>query len=237
MMTMLRRGVQVAGRALLVLLMLAVPVTEAWAAASVTGMQLVSSARSGRTTFDYTYRITVLNGAPALDNAVAKVTSSAAATQVLQSEVSLGLLAANATVTSAGTFTIRQDRTVPFNAAALVWVVTGTPVSANVSVPNVVGLTQAAASTAITNAGLSVGAVTQASSNTVAAGSVISQNPAAGASVVPGTAVALVVSTGPANVSVPNVVGLTQAAASTAITNAGLSVGAVTQASSNTRAA
>ena len=234
MMTMLRRGVQVAGRALLVLLMLAVPVTEAWAAASVTGMQLVSSARSGRTTFDYTYRITVLNGAPALDNAVAKVTSSAAATQVLQSEVSLGLLAANATVTSAGTFTIRQDRTVPFNAAALVWVVTGTPVSANVSVPNVVGLTQAAASTAITNAGLSVGAVTQASSNTVAAGSVISQNPAAGASVVPGTAVALVVSTGPANVSVPNVVGLTQAAASTAITNAGLVVGPLTLTNSAT---
>jgi beta-lactam-binding protein with PASTA domain len=47
---------------------------------------------------------------------------------------------------------------------------------------------------------------------------VISQNPAAGgANVPPGTAVDLVVSTGPAPVAVPNVVGLTQAAATTAI--------------------
>jgi hypothetical protein len=79
--------------------------------------------------------------------------------------------------------------------------------------------------------------VTTASSPTVAAGSIISQAPAAGASVAPGSAVNLVVSTGPANVSVPNVVGLTQAAATTAITGAGLVVGTVTTASSPTVAA
>jgi len=72
--------------------------------------------------------------------------------------------------------------------------------AAAVTVPNVVGLTQAAAQTAITGAGLTVGTVTTASSATVPAGSVISQNPAAGASAAPGSAVALVVSSGAAAV-------------------------------------
>jgi hypothetical protein len=100
------------------------------------------------------------------------------------------------------------------------------------SVPNVVGDTQAAAGTAITGAGLTVGAVTQTSSATVASGDVISETPAAGTSAASGSSVALVVSTGPATVSVPNVVGNTQAAATTAITGAGLIVGAVTKQSS-----
>ena len=60
------------------------------------------------------------------------------------------------------------------------------------------------------------------------AGSVISQNPIAGTQVAPGSAVNLVVSTGPPPVSVPNVVNLTQAAATSAITGADLIVGTVT---------
>ncbi|MBW7865663.1 MAG: PASTA domain-containing protein, partial [Candidatus Hydrogenedentes bacterium] len=80
-----------------------------------------------------------------------------------------------------------------------------------IAVPNVVGQTQAAATAALTGAGLTAGAVTNQCSNTVAAGRVISQTPAAGAVIVPGTAVALTVSTGPCNVTVPNVVGQTQA--------------------------
>jgi hypothetical protein len=67
----------------------------------------------------------------------------------------------------------------------------------NVSVPNVVGDAQAAAGTVITGAGLTVGTVTQASSATVASGDVISETPAAASSVAKGSAVALLVSTGP----------------------------------------
>ena len=67
---------------------------------------------------------------------------------------------------------------------------------APVAVPNVVGLSQAAAETAITGAGLTVGTVTNQNSDTVPSGDVISQSPAAGASVAPGSAVALVVSSG-----------------------------------------
>ncbi|HXI27519.1 MAG TPA: PASTA domain-containing protein, partial [Vicinamibacterales bacterium] len=103
-----------------------------------------------------------------------------------------------------------------------------------VTVPNLVGLTQAAATTALTDAGLTLGAISTASSTTVPSGSVISQNPAFGAQVLGASAVALVVSSGPPKVAAPNAVGLTQAAASTAITNAGLIVGTVTTQSSTT---
>ncbi len=111
----------------------------------------------------------------------------------------------------------------------------GSNIGVSARVPNVVGQTQSAATTSITAAGLNVGTVTMASSSSVAAGNVISQNPAANAMVAPATTVDMVVSSGPApTVTVPNVVGQTQAAASTAITSAGLRVGTVTSASSAT---
>jgi beta-lactam-binding protein with PASTA domain len=72
----------------------------------------------------------------------------------------------------------------------------GPAAPANVTVPNVVGMTQTAASSAITTAGLTVGGITTQSSATVPAGSVISQNPTGGSSAAPGSAVALVVSSG-----------------------------------------
>ena len=77
--------------------------------------------------------------------------------------------------------------------AFLANVSTGPPL---VAVPNVVGQTQAAATIAITGAGLTVGTVTSQPSSTVAAGSVISESPAVGTSVSSGSAVNLVVSTG-----------------------------------------
>ena len=55
----------------------------------------------------------------------------------------------------------------------------GSNIGVQARVPDVVGLTQAAATSAISSAGLNVGNVTTGSSSTVAAGSVISQNPSA----------------------------------------------------------
>jgi len=63
-------------------------------------------------------------------------------------------------------------------------------------VPNVVNLARGDAEGAIVAAGLTVGAVTFANSNTVASGSVISTNPVAGTVLAPGTAVAIRVSLG-----------------------------------------
>src|ERR1700724_78406 len=108
---------------------------------------------------------------------------------------------------------------------------------AKMTVPNVEGLTQAAATTAITAAKLTVGTVTQQTSNTVATGKVISQDPASGSSVAQGSPVNLVISSGPQMVTVPNVEGLTQDPSTTAITAAKLMVGTVTQQTSNTVAA
>ena len=104
----------------------------------------------------------------------------------------------------------------------------------NVPVPNVVGTPQAAAQSTITAATLSVGSITTAYDAGIPAGSVISQSPVAGSLVAPGTAVDLVVSTGPAPVAVPNVVNLTQANAQSFIIAATLTVGTVTQAFSAT---
>jgi PASTA domain len=106
--------------------------------------------------------------------------------------------------------------------------------SNTVDEPNVVGDTQAAATTAITGASLTLGTVTMQSSTTVAAGVVISQSPSASTSVSKGGAVDLVVSSGVPTVAAPAVTGDTQAAATTALTGAGLTLGAVTMASSTT---
>ncbi|HOC72027.1 MAG TPA: PASTA domain-containing protein, partial [Candidatus Hydrogenedentes bacterium] len=105
---------------------------------------------------------------------------------------------------------------------------------APVAVPNVVGLTQSAAEAALAGAGLTLGAVTESYSATVPAGEVMSQTPVAGAEVALGTAVAIEVSLGPAPVAVPYVVGLTRAAAESALAGAGLTLGAVTESYSAT---
>ncbi|MDF2177427.1 PASTA domain-containing protein [Aliiglaciecola sp. CAU 1673] len=101
-----------------------------------------------------------------------------------------------------------------------------------VPVPDVVGLSQADAEAAIVAAGLTVGTVSTANSAVVPAGDVISQNPTGG-TVLPGSPVDLVISDGPLLVNVPDVTGLSQAAAETTIVDAGLTVGAVTTANSS----
>jgi|CXWL01.1.fsa_nt_gi beta-lactam-binding protein with PASTA domain len=145
------------------------------------------------------------------------------------------------TVTTASSTTVPTGSVISQNPAAGAGVASGSAVDlvvssgpALITVPNVVDQPQVAAETAITGAGLVVGTVTPQSSNTVPAGSVISQNPAVGTSVASGTGVDLVVSSGPALITVPNVIGQTQAAADTALTTAGLVVGTVTTASSAT---
>jgi hypothetical protein len=66
-----------------------------------------------------------------------------------------------------------------------------------VAVPDVVGLDQTSAEGAIVAAGLTVGTVSNQSSDSVNAGDVISQSPIAGTQVSSGSAVDLVISTGP----------------------------------------
>jgi beta-lactam-binding protein with PASTA domain/tRNA A-37 threonylcarbamoyl transferase component Bud32 len=92
-----------------------------------------------------------------------------------------------------------------------------------VTVPALAGQDQVTASNTLQSLGLTA-QITPQMSNTVAAGKVISTTPAAGTMVAKGSAVQLLVSTGPQTVSVPNVVGQTSQAAIQALTGAGLSV-------------
>jgi beta-lactam-binding protein with PASTA domain len=65
-------------------------------------------------------------------------------------------------------------------------------------------------------------------SSTSPAGTVLAVTPSAGTHVVSGSAVTLKVSSGPVAVHAPNVVGLSQAAAATALGRVGLDVGSIT---------
>jgi RHS repeat-associated protein len=80
-------------------------------------------------------------------------------------------------------------------------------VTQRVTVPNVVGQTQATAQTTITGAGLTVGTIASRYSPTIPAGTVISQTPLAGVSVAQNSAVSFVVSLGP--LVVPGLVSIT----------------------------
>ncbi|WP_284255666.1 PASTA domain-containing protein [Pseudolysinimonas kribbensis] len=115
--------------------------------------------------------------------------------------------------------------------AALVWVFSLTPqnlvgAGAQTEVPNVIGLEKGAAEKKLEKANLKVNEVTQ-SSDKIQPDHVISLTPKAGTKVVPGQQVEVVVSTGPATVTLPGLVYKTQDDAQTAIKAAGLVVGEI----------
>jgi serine/threonine-protein kinase len=98
----------------------------------------------------------------------------------------------------------------------------GPPAPTTVSVPNVVGKSQADAENALKSAGFVPSAVFNVNP-TVAKGVVAGQSPAAGSKSAPGATIGILVSLGAdTSVTVPNVVGKTAEEAATAITAAGL---------------
>ncbi|MHB8779764.1 MAG: Stk1 family PASTA domain-containing Ser/Thr kinase [Candidatus Geothermincolia bacterium] len=92
-----------------------------------------------------------------------------------------------------------------------------------VKVPNVEGKTEDEAVDAISAAGLKAD-VQEQSSDTVPEGEVMSQNPAADTEVAKGSTVTIRVSSGPSEVTVPPVQGMTEAAATSTLEAAGFDV-------------
>ncbi len=90
--------------------------------------------------------------------------------------------------------------------------------------PVVVGLSRAAAEAAIEKAKLAVGKVSDGFSEQVAAGTVLSASKQPGASLKKGTAINLVVSTGPKPIVITNYEGTSYDAAAAALTSAGFRV-------------
>ena len=96
-----------------------------------------------------------------------------------------------------------------------------------VAVPEVVGFAQDRAEAAITDAGLTVGEVTLANSDTVDKGLVISQSPEPGTEIDEQDPVSLVISSGAKESTVPTLVGLSLDEARNALIDAGLQLGDV----------
>lgn len=107
------------------------------------------------------------------------------------------------------------------------------PANNNVVVTDVTGQSVTDAEAALKKLGFTVTEV-QAPSDTVAVDSVISTDPAAGVKAVKGSNIELTISTGPAQVAVPTLLGLTEAEAKDALTQAGLTLGTITQGTSPT---
>jgi serine/threonine-protein kinase len=92
----------------------------------------------------------------------------------------------------------------------------------SVPVPRLYGNTPAQAESVLQGAGLRLGAQSQDYSDDVAEGGIFLQDPSGGENVEPGTAVDVTVSLGPEQVEVPEVYGLSVAAAQTTLSEAGL---------------
>ncbi|HEY7952456.1 MAG TPA: Stk1 family PASTA domain-containing Ser/Thr kinase [Solirubrobacteraceae bacterium] len=102
----------------------------------------------------------------------------------------------------------------------------------SLGMPNVVGKSEAQALAVLQAAGLKSTTQTQASTK-VKQGIVISTNPTAGTELEEGSPVTVLVSSGPQQVSVPEVTGSSEAEAKAALKAAGLKLGTVTQQPSN----
>ncbi len=95
-----------------------------------------------------------------------------------------------------------------------------------VRVPDLTGQTPALAAATLAQKGLQIGAVTSEES-TAPEGTITAQDPGAGAEVEPNTTIAVTVSAGPAQVTVPTLVGLARADAISALAAVGLTLGSL----------
>jgi beta-lactam-binding protein with PASTA domain len=112
-------------------------------------------------------------------------------------------------------------------AISALWISPGSVLGSDHPVPRVIGMPEADARSSITNKGFRVRIEGERSSPDVARGAVIWQDPPPGMILTPNTVVQVVLSAGPAPVTVPDVVGLALSSAERILTAAGVKVGTV----------
>ena len=96
---------------------------------TVTNLEKISEMRIGRTTFDYAFKATVNNAGPAQGGVVVTLKAAGAGATIIQGVLNVGTMDANASIIPTDMIVIRQDRSLPFNTAALQFnVVTTGPV-------------------------------------------------------------------------------------------------------------
>jgi serine/threonine-protein kinase len=111
--------------------------------------------------------------------------------------------------------------------AAVVWGVAQGPRAGDVEVPPTTGLTVDEAESALDDAGLEVGSPVAEASRDIDVGLVVRTEPPGGDTVTRGDEVALVISTGPARVAIPEVEGLDLDDAREVLRDAGLELGEI----------
>ncbi len=94
---------------------------------TIGGYQLVSQRRISPTHSEYTLTAVLTNAGPALERATARVTSLSARTQIVDPDLTFGVIPRNGSGSSQDTFSIRRNRLLGFNPADLFWTVTGVP--------------------------------------------------------------------------------------------------------------
>lgn len=87
----------------------------------VTGASLVKETRVSRTIFDYVYQATVENPGGPIRNAEAQLVGVGPGSRIIDGTVRIGDMPDRSLVSPSDTFTIRHDRTVPFDRSALRW--------------------------------------------------------------------------------------------------------------------
>jgi beta-lactam-binding protein with PASTA domain len=107
------------------------------------------------------------------------------------------------------------------------WISPGTLLTSDHAVPRVLELPEAEARQALTDAGFRPWLDEERESSDVPRGAVVWQDPPPDMVMPPGTAVQLVLSAGPAAVTVPDVVGLSQPYAERIVEAAGIKIGSV----------
>jgi len=165
---------------------------------------------------------------------VSNQTESEALALLTQSELVLGQVSTRPSATVATGTVISQEPSVGrFVAAASavdIYVSAGVT-SAQIDVPNVIGLSREAAEKTLLDIGLLLGAVTSASSDVYLKNAVSIQAPVAGEQVALGATVQLTISTGPVSSTpsfVPVLAGVSQEQAEQLIRDADLAVGQIT---------
>lgn len=90
-------------------------------ALSVIALTKVSEVRVDRTTFDYTFQVSIRNDGQGRADILARMTNAGLGTSIIDGEVRVRVLESGATVVSNDTIKLRHNRAYPFNLSALQW--------------------------------------------------------------------------------------------------------------------
>ena len=99
--------------------------------------QTLTETRITRTVFDYVMQVSVTNSDTKMARGVtATVTSTSPRTNIVEGTVTFGSIAPGLAAAGADTFTLRHDRTVPFDPAVLQWTFVKVPADPTVAAPS-----------------------------------------------------------------------------------------------------